>query len=94
MIQITIAQTTLREFKGIGKNAKPYHLRIQSGYAHTLDAEGNKPPFPEKFELMLDSDQAAYPVGEYALGPNSVYIDRDGRMAVSPKLIALKHVGK
>ena len=91
MIQVTIAQTGIREFKGTAKvSGKPYHLRVQTGYAHTVDGQGNKPPFPEKFELMLDTDQAPYPVGEYQLGPNSVYVDRDGRLAVSAHLVPVK----
>lgn len=94
MIQISVAQTGIREFKGNSKTSgKPYHLRVQTAYAHTVDSDGNKPPYPEKFELMLDSDQEPYPVGEYALKANSVYVDRDGRMAVSPHLVPLKAKG-
>lgn len=91
MIQVTIAQTTVREFKGNSKTSgKPYHLRMQTGYAHTMDGQGNKPPFPEKFEIMLDTDAPAYAVGEYTLHPSSLYIDRDGRLAVSARLAPLK----
>ena len=91
MIQISVAQTGIREFKGNSKTSgKPYHLRVQTAYAHTVDSDGNKPPYPEKFELMLADGQDPYPVGEYALKADSVYIDRDGRMACSPHLIAIK----
>lgn len=91
MIKVTIAQTTVREFKGNSKTTgKPYNLRIQAAYAHTVDKDGNPPPFPEKFEVMLDQDQPAYAVGDYQLHPSSLYIDRDGRLAVSARLAPLK----
>ncbi|MEL4178342.1 single-stranded DNA-binding protein [Roseateles sp. PN1] len=91
MIQVTIAQTTVKEFKGTSKTTqKPYHLRMQAAYAHTVDKEGNKPPYPEKFEIMLDGDAQAYAPGEYTLHPSSLYIDRDGRLAVSARLAPLK----
>lgn len=87
MIKVTVAQTTVRELKGTSaKSGRAYHLRFQSGYAHTVDKEGNTPPFPEKFEISLDTDQAPYAVGDYTLHPSAVYVDRDGRLAISPRL--------
>jgi len=87
MITITVAQTTVKEMKGIGKTSgKPYHLRFQTAYAHTVDKDGNAPPFPEKFEVILDADQPAFLPGQYTLHPSAVYIDRDGRLACSPRL--------
>jgi hypothetical protein len=90
MIKVTIAQTTVRELKGTSKTSgKPYHMRFQNGYAHTVDKDGNAPPYPEKFEVMLDAEQPAYAPGEYQLHPSSLYIDRDGRLAVSARLAPL-----
>lgn len=91
MIRVTVAQTAVRELSGNSKvSGKPYHLRFQTAYAHTVDADGNVPPYPEKFELILDKDQNAYQPGEYTFAPSSIYIDRDGKLAVSPRLVALK----
>lgn len=90
MIRVTVAQTTVRELKGTSKNTgKPYHMRFQNGYAHTVDKEGNTPPFPEKFEISLDTDQQPYAPGEYQLHPSAVYVDRDGRLAISARLTPL-----
>lgn len=90
MIRVTVAQTTVRELKGTSKNTgKPYHMRFQTGYAHTVDKDGNTPPYPEKFEISLDQDQAAYAPGEYTLHPSAVYVDRDGRLAISARLTAI-----
>jgi len=91
MIRVTVAQTTVRELKGTSaKNGRDYHLRFQNAYAHTQDRDGNLPPFPEKFEISLDRDQLPYAVGEYTLHPSAVYVDRDGRLAVSPRLTPWK----
>jgi len=90
MIRVTVAQTTVRELKGTSKNTgRAYHMRFQTGYAHTVDKEGNTPPFPEKFEISLDADQPAYAPGDYSLHPSAVYVDRDGRLAISARLTPL-----
>ena len=87
MIRVTVAQSTVRELKGVSKTSgKPYHMRFQAGYAHTVDRDGNTPPYPEKFEISLSQDDQPYAPGEYTLSPSAVYVDRDGRLAVSPRL--------
>lgn len=91
MIRITVAQTTVRELKGNAKvSGKPYHMRMQTAYAHTVDRDGNPPPFPERFEVILDTDQQPYAVGEYQLHPSAVYVDRNGNLQCSPRLTPLK----
>lgn len=95
MILVTVAQTTVRELSGNSKaTGKPYHLRFQAGYAHTVDADGNKPPFPEKFEISLRDNQAPYPVGDYTLDASAIYIDRDGKLAITPRLKPYKPAPK
>lgn len=90
MIKVIVAQTTVRELKGVSKTTqRPYHMRFQTGYAGTVDKDGNTPPYPEKFEISLDTDQPAYAPGEYTLHPSAVYVDRDGRLAISPRLTPL-----
>ena len=87
MIKITVAQTTVKEVKGVSKSSgKPYHMRFQSAYAHTVDRDGNAPPYPEKFEVILDTDAAPFLPGDYTLHPSALYIDRDGRLACAPRL--------
>lgn len=87
MIRVSIAQTTVRELSGVSsKTGKPYQLRFQTGYAHTVDKDGNPPAYPEKFEISLDREQPAYQPGDYTLHPSAVYVDRDNRLAVSARL--------
>ena len=94
MIKITVAQTTVKEVKGTSaKTGKPYAMAFQTAYAHTLDKDGNAPPYPEKFEVILDKDERdnpkVYPVGDYQLHPSAVYIDQNGRLAIAPRLTPL-----
>lgn len=91
MIKITVTSTPIREMKGIGKTSnKPYHMRIQTAYAHTVDKDGVHADFPEKFELVLEENQTPYERGEYTLAAPSFYVSREGRLALSPRLVALK----
>lgn len=95
MIRVTVAQTTIKEVKGTSaKTGKPYAMAFQTAYAHTVDKDGNAPPYPEKFEVILDRDEHSgqpkvYPVGDYQLHPSAVYIDQNGRLAISPRLTPL-----
>jgi hypothetical protein len=87
MLKVEIDSTSLNERKGISsKTQRPYHLRMQTAYLHIVDQDGKPAKYPEKFELMLDADQAAYPVGFYLLHPSAISVD-DGRLAVSPRLV-------
>lgn len=95
MIQISVKSTEVRNQRGTGKTSgKAYDLSFQTVWAHTSDRKGNPNPFPEKVEIILDkNDQGAalfYPIGEYTLAPNSVYVDRSGNLSISPRLVVLK----
>lgn len=91
MIKITVAQTALRviDYKS-KKDGSAQQLRIQSAYAFTSDQDGNAPPFPEKFEIVLQREQSAYAVGDYQLHPSALYVDKDGRLACSPRLTPIR----
>jgi len=91
MIKVTVAQIGTRDLSGVSKTSgKPYAMRIQTAYAHTLDKDGNPPPFPEKFEVILDKDAQPYPVGDYTLSPSALYVDQNGRLACTPRLTPIK----
>ena len=91
MIKIQILTADLREMKGVGKTSgKPYHMRIQTGYAFTVGNDGAVAPFPDKFEIALEETQQPFQPGVYTLAPNSVYVNRDGRLEMRPRLFAVK----
>lgn len=90
MIKITVPALPIRNMKGIGKQSqKPYDMNFQTVYAHTADQTGQPLPFPEKTEVILETGAAAFPPGEYTLSPNSLFVDRQGNLAVAPKLVPL-----
>jgi hypothetical protein len=95
MIKFTIVSPAVRENKGIGaKSGKPYHMHLQTAYAHTFDKQGVQNPFPEKVELVLDLDEHSnlpkvYEPGEYTMHPASLYMGQYG-LEVAPKLVPLK----
>lgn len=95
MIQVSVTSTEVRNQSGNAKaTGKAYSLNFQTVWFHTFDKTGAKNPFPEKSEIILekDKDGAAiyYPIGEYTLSPQSLYVDRSGNLAVSPRLVPIK----
>lgn len=87
MIKIRITSPDIREMKGIAKTSgKPYHMRIQTGYAYTVDQSGTVVEFPDKFEIALEEGQFPYQRGDYTLAPSSVLVNRDGRLDMRPRL--------
>jgi len=93
-IQVRIVSDSIVERKGVGKvSQKPYHLRIQTGHMFGVDkATGQIAEFPDKFEIMLDSEQVPYPRGSYILSDAAVFVNREGRLDVRPVLLAVQPV--
>lgn len=90
MFKITVSSPEIVERKGVAKTSgKDYHLRIQTAYAFTVSPEGVVSEFPDKFEILLDKDQPPYARGNYTLSPSAVFVSREGRMDVRPRLIPL-----
>ena len=91
MIKIVITSPEVREMKGVGKTSgKPYHMRFQTGYAFTVDpASGAVAAFPDKFEITLEDSAQPYAAGNYQLSPSAVFVNREGRMDVRPRLLPL-----
>lgn len=88
MIKIAITSSEIVERKGTSKaTGKPYHLRIQTAHAFTISPEGVLAEYPDKFEILLDAEQAPFARGTYQLSPSSVYVGREGRIEVRPRLV-------
>lgn len=99
MIQVSVTSEEVRNQSGNAKaTGKPYSLNFQTVWFHTFDRAGQKLPYPEKVEIILekDKDGAAlyYPRGEYTLSPSSIYVDRNGSIAIAPRLIPAKQAPK
>lgn len=92
MIKVTIHSTEVRTMSGVSKTSgKPYNMAFQEGWMHLYDRAGKPDPHPTRVELTLEhgQDGAAlfYPLGEYTLHPSSIYVGRDGRLAITPRLL-------
>lgn len=81
-LMIEITSTDLNVKSGTSqRTGKPYHIREQTAYMHK---KGN--PYPDKFTISIEQDQAPFPIGNYDLHPGSFYVDRFNQLAVRPKL--------
>jgi len=87
-IKIVITSSETRNMKGVGKvSGKPYDLNFQTAYAFTVSKDGLVAEFPDKFEIILEKDQAPYSKGSYTLSPSALFVSRDGRLEVAPRLV-------
>lgn len=94
MILFTVPAMPTRRMTGKSKTTgRDYDMTFQTVYVHTVDEKGEPSPFPEKSEIVLDQGQAPYAAGRYQLSPASLYVDRNGRLAVAPKLVAVAAKG-
>jgi Helix-destabilising protein len=91
MIKVVITTPEIKELKGTAKaTGNPYHLRIQTAHAFTVDKDtGAIVEFPDKFEISLDKEQTPYARGTYQLAPSALYVGREGRLEVRPRLVPL-----
>jgi len=88
MIKVEIESSQVRELSGQSKaTGKAYYLRIQSGYAFVVGPDGKPARYPERFEFILDADQAPYPPGLYHLHPSAIRV-RDGRLILAAVALA------
>lgn len=88
MIKVEIESSEVRELSGQSKaTGKAYHLRIQSGYAFVVGPDGKPARYPERFEFILESDQAPFPAGLYQLHPSAIRV-RDGRLTLAAVALA------
>lgn len=91
MIKIIVHKSEPRSIPYTSKRTgQQATLRAQEAYAFTVNEQNEPAPFPEKFEILLRDGQPAYPVGEYQLHPSSLYLNREGKLVVAPRLVPLK----
>lgn len=78
-------------------------MRVQEAWLHTIEPDGTPSFAPSRFEVtlrdarinretgeVLEPEQSPYAPGEYTLHPSSVYLNRDGRPALSVRLTPWK----
>jgi len=95
MINVLVHSPALREqpYKS-KKDGSPQVLHLQTVYFHLIDKEGVAEPYPVKVEMFAPRNAQGLPVayqpGKYQLHPSSIYLDQGGRLAVAPRLVAIK----
>lgn len=93
--KITISKPDLNVVKGVSaKSGKPYELRIQTGYLHSVSVDGVIGDFPDKFEFILEDGQPAYARGLYTLAPSAMQVSRDGRLELRARLVPVPAAAK
>jgi hypothetical protein len=63
------------------KTGKDFSFRKQSVWLHTPTDV-----YPKQTEIILSDDITGYPKGFYLLDDTSIYVDRNGRLAINPVL--------
>jgi len=88
MLNVKVLNGEVRKIEGTSvRTNKPYSFRTQEAYISTFDPKTGKPhPYPQRIEITLGDEQTPYAVGDYQLSPFSLYVDRNGRLNVSPRL--------
>lgn len=93
MIKVTVHSAEVRTRSGTSKMGKPYTMHSQVAYFHTLGRDGKPNPYPDKGEVILETDDhgnpKVYQPGEYQLHPASLYVGQYGSLEVAPKLAPL-----
>ena len=88
MIRIEIRSSEVKVKSGVARNSgKPYEIRSQEGYAHTVDKDGKARPYPQQIEVPLEKDQAAFGPGSYAIAPGSLYVGEYNRLMLGRLLL-------
>jgi len=83
MCKVEVKSTELKLVQGTSqKSGKPYSFQTQQAYAH-LDGK----PYPVEFQLTVDNGSSAYAPGFYTLAPSAFYVDKYGKLGLSPKLV-------
>ncbi|RUS67988.1 hypothetical protein CUZ56_00484 [Saezia sanguinis] len=88
MLNVKVLSDAVIKHDGISaRTNKPYSFRKQEAYISTFDPKtGKLRPYPQRIEITLGDEQTPYTVGDYQLSPLSLYIDKFGRLNVSPRL--------
>lgn len=89
MIKIEIKDASVQTRNGNSpKTGKPYSIRSQEAWAHTVNRAGNLNPYPEKITINLNDDQQGYPPGMYQLQPQSIYVGDFGSLRLGTPVLA------
>lgn len=92
MTQIQIHSASLREIPYTNKKTgAAERLLVQTAYLHAVDEQGALGPVPDKFELVLPKNVTTpFQPGMYTLHESSLYVSRDGKLTLNPRLVPVQ----
>lgn len=86
-LKVEITHTDAKLFEGTSKTGKPYAFKTQKAYIWTIDPETKlQNMYPTQIDINLDKEENPLAVGFYQLDLSSIYVDRSGRLSISPRL--------
>jgi hypothetical protein len=79
-MMIEVKDATVRTMSGVAKRTgRAYSMREQSGWADLGK------PYPVEVRFLLSDNQEPMSPGKYVLDESSVYVDRNGSLAIDLK---------
>jgi hypothetical protein len=81
-MRVLIKSTNLRDLKS-RKTGQAFFIQSAA-----LESGGHD--FPQSFDILHDDPKKAYPPGAYEFAPDAIYVSRDGKLSVSPRLVAIR----
>lgn len=80
-VHVEVKSTNLKEITS-QKNGRKYFFQTA--------ALANGDDFPRPFEILHDDPKKAYPPGRYEFASDAVYVDKNGKLSVSARLVPMK----
>lgn len=59
----------------------------QAFLIQTAALESGNHDFPQPFDILHDDKGKVYPPGVYTFAADAIYVSRDGKLSVSPRLV-------
>lgn len=82
MLKVEVESTLFSEKSGTAKKTgKPYTIREQGAWLHTVDDHGKPSKYPQKFNVMIED--APYQPGQYLLHPSCIGVGEYGRLIIT-----------
>lgn len=87
-IRVLVKSVFVESIPMSGKNGKPdWFMRKQVIWVQLVDGSGSPDPYPSKSNVLLNRDDAPYPIGDYMVSPASFYVGSFDRLELGLKLI-------
>lgn len=80
-MKVLIRSTDLRDLRS-KKTGQAFFIQTAA-----LD---NGSDFAHPFDILHDDPKKAYPPGEYVFAADAIYVSRDGKLSVSPRLVPIQ----